>query len=340
VSATLDGRPLLRAWPEGWEYLWIVAWGGVGMVLVRLLPSPSKYLLVIVLTGVGLTGLSFCLLWWGGWWLPVVPTLVAFALNGLVLPGFYLYDQTLRSRIEERQRVIDQAYDAIHNGPLQTLAQVLRQEDDERTWDDTLPRLHHLNRELRDIYTMLLKESQPQSNHLYLDRGQRLLDLQSPLHEVLYEVYSQTLQREFPHFKTIRVHVVKFEPLEAPRLSPDDKRALCRFLEEALCNVGKHAKGVTRLTVTCLSDRGENLIRVQDNGQSEAPPLAAAPLTPAEPMAPVLGGRGTQQAKQLAQRLRGQFVRSHLSPSGTCCELRWPVQKQWRWTQWLSKRLK
>ncbi|MBD2257685.1 CHASE2 domain-containing protein [Pseudanabaena sp. FACHB-2040] len=322
LSAVQEERPLLRVWPEGWEYLWIVLWGGAGMVLVRWLPKPSAYLPVIVLSGLGLLGGSFALLWLGGWWIPVVPTLVAFTLNGLVLPGFYLYDQTLRSRIDERQRVIDQTYDAIHNGPLQTLAQVLRQEDDERTWEQTLPKLHDLNRELRDIYNMLLKESQPQSNQLSLDSGQRPLDLQNPLHEVLYAVYTQTLERDFPHFKSIRVHVVKFEPMVTPRLTSDDKRALCRFLEEALCNVGKYAQGITRLTVTCLCTNGENLIRVQDNGQA----VSAAPTDP-----PRIGGRGTQQAQQLARRLRGEFLRSPVSPKGMCCELRWPAAPPHRW---------
>jgi CHASE2 domain-containing sensor protein/two-component sensor histidine kinase len=322
LSAAQDGRPLLQVWPKGWEYLWIVLWGSAGMVLVRWLPKPSAYLPVIGGAGLGLLGGSFALLWLGGWWIPVVPTLVAFSLNGLVLPGFYLYDQTLRSRIEERQRVIDQTYDAIHNGPLQTLAQVLRQEDDERTWDQTLPKLHDLNRELRDIYNMLLRESLPQSNQLSLDSSQRPLDLETPLHEVLYAVYTQTLERDFPHFKTIRVHVVKFEPMVADRLSTDDKRALCRFLEEALCNVGKYAQGTTRLTVTCLCANSENLIRVQDNGQ-------AAPPNPAQP--PRVGGRGTQQAQQLARRLRGEFLRSPVSPKGLCCELRWPAQPTRRW---------
>lgn len=322
VSAVLDQRPLLHVWPDAWEYLWIVLWGGAGMVLVRRLSTPSAYLLVIILAGVGLVGLSYTLLWQAGWWIPLVPTLLAFTINGLVLPGFYLYDQTLRSRIEERQRVIDQTYDAIHNGPLQTLAQVLRQSDDERTWGQTLPQLHRLNRDLRDIYNTLLKESLPQSHQLYLDGSQALLDLQSPLHEVLYQVYSQTLERPFPHFKTIRVHIVKFEPMETARLSTDDRRALCRFLEEALCNVGKYAQGATRLAVTCLAQDGENWIRVQDNGQP-------ACETPAPAIDPLLGGRGTQQAQQLAKRLGGQFLRSHPSPQGTCCELRWPVKRRW-----------
>jgi len=27
VNAVLNGRPLLHIWSEGWEYVWILAWG-------------------------------------------------------------------------------------------------------------------------------------------------------------------------------------------------------------------------------------------------------------------------------------------------------------------------
>ena len=42
---------------------------------------------------------------------------LVFTLNGLVLPGFYLYDQTLRSRIAERQRVIEERQRVIGGKP-------------------------------------------------------------------------------------------------------------------------------------------------------------------------------------------------------------------------------
>jgi len=31
VNAVLNGRPLLHIWSEGWEYVWILAWGLVGL---------------------------------------------------------------------------------------------------------------------------------------------------------------------------------------------------------------------------------------------------------------------------------------------------------------------
>ncbi len=303
VSAVLDDRPMLRTWPQEFEYLWIIVWGGVGMVLIRGLKSPSRYLLMVGVIGLAIAGLSYGLLVLGGWWVPLVPTLVVFSLNGLVLPGFYLYDQTLRSRIEARQRAIDQTYTAIHNGPLQTLALLLR-EADNLDWPQAVPRLHQLNQELRDIRERLPAD-------------QRRVDApQTPLHEDLWETYTATLQRgqrEFPGLQGIKFRVVDFKPLNADHLSADDRQALCQFLEEALLNVGKHGVGVSRLTVVCQATADENLIQVTDNGQGQRDHSSE----------PGVDGWGTQQAQQLARQLRGHFQR-RFTEAGTCCELRWP----------------
>ncbi|MGF1567068.1 MAG: CHASE2 domain-containing protein [Nodosilinea sp.] len=319
LGAVLDDRPPLRGWGDGWEYLWIVVWGGVGMVLVHRIPRPAVYMLLIGLIGLGLAGLSFVLLWLGGWWIPVVPTLIVFMVNGFVLPGFYLYDQTLRSRIDERQRVIEQTYDAIHNGPLQTLALLLQKQDTLEPYVSA--QLESLNRDLREVYNRLMQESLPQAEQLQLG-SEGVVNLRNPLHEVLYEIYTETLRRNFPGLSTIKVHIVKFEPFAVEGLSTDHKQALCRFLEEALCNVGKHAVGATRLTVLCFATESENLIQVEDNGKTV--------LTLDQPRPQ---GRGTQQAQSLAQRLGGSFLRSPLEP-GTRCELRWSLQPPKRWWTW------
>ncbi|MEO3706865.1 hypothetical protein AAFM79_20565 [Trichormus azollae HNT15244] len=44
-----------------------------------------------------------------------------------------------------------------------------------------------------------------------------------------------------------------FEPIDEQCLTIDNKRGICRFLEEAFCNLGKYATGVTCLEVTCSS---------------------------------------------------------------------------------------
>lgn len=321
LSAVLDDRPAINVWPDPWEYLWIVGWGAIGMALVGIIARPAWYLLVVGLIGLGLFASSYLVLWLGGWWLPVMPTLVAFTLNGLVLPGFYLYDQTLRSRIAARQRVIEETYDAIHNGPLQSLALLLKQK---ATLDPTVQaQLADLNQELRTVYNRLQQESLPTADQLHLGGG-KVVDLRDTLHEVLYEVYVATLKRDFPGFASLKFQVVKFEPMQETGLPDDDRRSLCRLLEEMLCNVGKHAVGAKRLTVSCYATETENIIRVEDNGKGSPTPPAIPPNT-------ATGGRGTQQAQDLAHRLGGTYQRE-LTPKGAHCELRWPTHRpRFRW---------
>lgn len=320
LSAVLDDRPFINVWPDPWEYLWIIGWGAIGMALVGIVARPAWYLLTVGLIGLGLFASSYVVLWLGGWWLPVMPTLIAFTLNGLVLPGFYLYDQSLRSRIAARQRVIEETYDAIHNGPLQSLALLLKQKD------DLSPAVQHqladLNQELRTVYNRLQQESLPVADQLHLGSG-KVVDLRNALHEVLYEVYAATLKRDFPGFASLKYQVVKFEPLSAARLTADQRRSLCRLLEEMLCNVGKHAIGAKRLDVECYATETENIIRVADNGQG--PSAVEGTIA-----APVTTGRGTQQAQALAARLGGTYTRNS-TPQGTDCELRWPHRQPSFW---------
>ena len=128
VSAVLDRRPLLQSWSEGWEYVWIVVWGLLGLSLGRFIQSPALLLLGLGLASASLISISYGALLWG-WWLPVVPALLVLVLNGAGLTAalFYRYKQALQARVSDRQLIIDHTFNAIHNGPLQTLAQLMRQ---------------------------------------------------------------------------------------------------------------------------------------------------------------------------------------------------------------------
>lgn len=320
VSAVLDDRPLLTGWAEGWEYLWIVGWGMVGILFSRLLPSPGKTLLGLGVASLLLVGICYGLLLLG-WWVPVVPALGVLVLNsaGLTTAMFYRYQQTLKARIADRQFVIEQTFDAIHNGPLQTLARLLRDSQDQTIARETLyTNLKHLNQELRAVYEAIQQETLAQRDSLYLHEGAKL-ELQAPTHELLHEVYRATLNRDFPCFKTLKVKVVAFEDIDRRSLSPEQKRGLCRFLEEALCNAGKYATGMTRLEVICRPEKEHNVIRVIDNGSGVNPATHSH------------SGRGTQQAMNMARQLRGTFRRIAQSPQGTRCELTYPIAKGWFW---------
>jgi CHASE2 domain-containing sensor protein len=81
LSAVLDGRPLLRVWPQWGDALWIWGWSLVGGVLVwqvRVLP----YRLLGLGTALGaLYALSLVLLIQGAW-LPLLPSAIAFLISG------------------------------------------------------------------------------------------------------------------------------------------------------------------------------------------------------------------------------------------------------------------
>jgi hypothetical protein len=282
---------------------------------------------VIVLVAIASTSLiltSYFLLIWG-WWVPVMPAIIVLALNGIGLTALYQYSHALHSKINARQVIIERTFETIHNGPLQTLAKTLKCVREQNLPPDELLKelekeLEKLNYELRGVYEFLQREPLTQENSLYLGRGIEL-NVQNPIHEVLYQVYTYTLERDFPCFKTLQVKVRSFEPIDDRYLSTEQKQRLCRFLEEALCNVGKHAVGVTRLEVSCTQKEGWNTLRIVDNGSGTHPSPE---------------GRGTQQFRNLAQQLKGEFRRSPISPHGTLCELSWPVSK-FRW--WRESRV-
>ncbi|MCL6434799.1 MAG: CHASE2 domain-containing protein [Leptolyngbyaceae cyanobacterium HOT.MB2.61] len=323
ISAVLDGRPLLKTWTDSWEYLWIFTWGCLAILLGRSNLLPRTKLICIGIVQVFLIGISYLLLLWG-WWIPIVPIALVWLLNGIGYTAFYKYDWVLRSRlkdkqlmVEERQRTIEQTFNVIHNGPLQTLASLLRRtQDSPPPQEQLLSALERLNTEIRGISEHLKQEILTQEESLYLSSGAQI-DLKLPIHELFYEVYSHTLERpEFSRFKTLKV-ACQFEPIQQSLLSVDQKRDLCRFLEEALCNIGKHAEGATHLSITGTHQKGGYTLQVTDDGVG---------------IKSSVEGEGTRYARRLASALNGKFRRDSLSPKGTRCELSFPLTKSRSWS--------
>ena len=311
VSAVLDRRPLLKVLPDSIEYLVIFVFGLLGIASGELAKNTIKHLLSVVGISAFITGLSYYLII-VGIWLPLVPALLAFGINSL-----YLYDRTLRSRIKERQIAVDRIFNLMHSGPLQTLAKILNNTQDlDWSYEHMKPQLKLLDKELRNVYKLVYLETLRSDGSIYLNSDYPL-DLKKPLHEILYDVYRETIQQDFPCFSDIKVKVVKFEPMGSENLSFKEKQELCQFLEEALINVGKYGKGATRLQVFCIQEKGHNLIRVVDNGKL---------LTPME-QSDSFRGLGTKQAEKIAKSLGGKFGRFPASPSGVVCELVWAESK-------------
>lgn len=319
LSAVLDQRPLLKSLSEGWEYLWIIAWGCLGGYLSHFMLSPLRNFFSVLMASISLIGISYIALLWG-WWLPLVPALLALIFNGITLMSFYLSHRILLLQLAERQKTIEDTFTLIHNGPLQTLAATLRKARE--THDNNLiNQLENLNLEIREVGNYLNKEALHSSESLHLGSG-LILDLNRPLYELFYEVYSSTLNRCLPCFETLKIKTRSFDPLPID-FSLEQKRSLCLFLEEALCNIGKHAQGVTHISVVGKEKEGWYYLTIQDNGlnsiiQSEK--------------------SGTKQGKKLAKQLKGDFKRDSLSSQGVLCELAWPlsVKKTRRLPQWIT----
>ncbi|TAF07206.1 MAG: sensor histidine kinase [Nostocales cyanobacterium] len=244
---------------------------------------------------------------------PKSSAILVLALNAIAITALYHYGQTMKSEIKARQAIIEVALETIHNGPLQSLDMVLRivkkQEPSiEELIPELEPELEKLNQELRGIYDFWQQENFSQEAKLYLGNS-IIINLQDPLHEILYLVYSHTLERDFPCFRTIKLKIRNFEPVDESGLTIENKRGICRFLEEALCNVGKYATGITCLKVTCSFSVGWYTLSIVDDGLG---------------INSSKEGRGTQQFKNLARQIQGKFQRIPIYPQGTICELSWP----------------
>jgi CHASE2 domain-containing sensor protein/signal transduction histidine kinase len=112
IANALDGRPVLQVWTKSIECLWILIWAVIGGVLgnnrrsTRRLTSlrflfrlPWKILISSGLGG-GLLTVSYIAFLWG-WWIPVVPALLALFSAAIAITGY----RTL-SAGETRRRAI------------------------------------------------------------------------------------------------------------------------------------------------------------------------------------------------------------------------------------------
>jgi CHASE2 domain-containing sensor protein/two-component sensor histidine kinase len=306
LDAVLNHRPLIRTWLEGWEYVWILGWGMLGIALGLILQSPWKTMLSLAMSGFTLILICYGLILLG-WWIPLVPALLSLSATGLTTS---LFDRDSRVLLEQRSLTLKRTYDAVHNGPLQTLAAILRNLDE----TPLRSQLESVNQELRSVYELMKQELLSGENRY----------IATPMPELLYQIYEDTLQRNLPGFSSIEIYIPpNFDPLKDCALTPEQKQGLCIFLQEALCNVGRHGIAVNRLDVVCTYKQNEWCLQIIDDGIVES----------VHPHS----GQGTDQARELARSLNGRFERRSRSPQGMVCELAWQNQTSWR--QRLSQKL-
>ncbi|MEA5567871.1 CHASE2 domain-containing protein [Anabaena sp. UHCC 0399] len=147
ISAALDGRPLLKVWPDFWEYLWIFAWSYIGTATkwriwrplprflhkfveqwstpIRNLPiskNAGSVILYFTYMKSAVSVILSCLVliigaylaFLSGWWIPLIPPLLTF--SGSVIWITYhlahMQEELKRSR-EFLQQVINTIADPI-----------------------------------------------------------------------------------------------------------------------------------------------------------------------------------------------------------------------------------
>ncbi|MEM6452061.1 MAG: hypothetical protein AAF703_17330 [Cyanobacteria bacterium P01_D01_bin.105] len=302
------------------EYFIVPVGGLIGMLLARWQRKPSLHLFLLISSVIAWVICCYILLI-VGWRVSVTPVAETFFLNAVLLYPFYQKRRQLEIKRQERQQLIDWTYNTIHNGPLQVIAKLLSTwPEDEPAPTNTRRMVLHLNQELRDVYQTLRQEMLRSSDQLVMS-NQYTISLKYPLRDILYETYKTTLERHSDFFQKV-VQITIFESIDDSSLTEEQKRSLCRFLEESLINVYKHAKNVTRITVACRQEDRSNTIYVIDNGSQGHP---------SEQQVSRKGGDGTRQAKQLARQLGGQFRRMEIMPQGVRCELRWPIRSSSIW---------
>ncbi|MEL7314722.1 MAG: CHASE2 domain-containing protein, partial [Cyanobacteria bacterium J06559_3] len=348
ISAVLDRRPFLRPWAAPWEYLWIGLWGLIGMGLVHLKKKLPAILLIFIGLGILPIAIAYGLIF-VGFWIPVFPVFIVYFLNGgsTVLYKIYQREQDIKIRLDERQRVIEQSYNTIHNGPLQALKGLIRKvsSNDIPMPSDTLNHeLNHIDSELRSIYEFMQREYLTLQTRIYVTRNYAI-DLEGPLHELLYQVYRNRIQESSSYFDKVKIKITDFCPIDASFLSLEDKEDIIRFLEEALCNVEQHSVRTTRLAVTCKQEQNDCIVQVLDNGLSRSEGTSNEDIAVngtslvkssvgLNKSSRSMRGRGTRQAEALARRLGGRFARRPQTPKGTVCWLIWPVRPLSPWRLW------
>ncbi len=94
ISAAIDGRPLIKSLPEPLEALWILLWSTVGGILSwqrRYTGGVRRFSFqranAAILAGGALVGSTY-VAFLGGWWIPVVPPILALAMSAIAITAY------------------------------------------------------------------------------------------------------------------------------------------------------------------------------------------------------------------------------------------------------------
>ncbi|MDZ8033927.1 CHASE2 domain-containing protein [Nostoc sp. DedSLP04] len=101
ISAAVDGRPLLKVWPDLVEYLWIFVWSYLGAVTIWQIRHATRSLFCILICCFVLTLSAYLAFFLYGWWIPLIPSLVCFGTSAIWMTSHIAHMQGEWKRSKE-----------------------------------------------------------------------------------------------------------------------------------------------------------------------------------------------------------------------------------------------
>jgi diguanylate cyclase (GGDEF)-like protein/PAS domain S-box-containing protein len=100
LSSAIEGRTTIKVWPNYLGYLWIWGWSIVGALISWKLQSSRNSVFCLLGISIGLSGISYLVLLWDGWWLPLIPPLMGMAGSSIVIMSYLarLQEELKRSK--------------------------------------------------------------------------------------------------------------------------------------------------------------------------------------------------------------------------------------------------
>ncbi|TAE54804.1 MAG: CHASE2 domain-containing protein [Nostocales cyanobacterium] len=99
ISASIEGRPLIKVWSDILENIWIFIWSFLGVFSIFYIKKLWKIILVLLISSLGLF-ISVYVAFLGGWWIPVIPAYLAFfgSAIGVIFQLAYIQRELKRSK--------------------------------------------------------------------------------------------------------------------------------------------------------------------------------------------------------------------------------------------------
>ena len=101
ISAAVDGRPLLKVWPDLVEYLWVFVWSYLGAMTTLRIRHATRSLFSILVCCFVLTVSAYLAFFLYGWWIPLIPSLVCFGTSAIWMTSHIAHMQEEWKRSKE-----------------------------------------------------------------------------------------------------------------------------------------------------------------------------------------------------------------------------------------------